>query len=154
MIHGYHIVSQPHSRLEHQNGCIKSYRPDMRTSSDPESAHQIGLDEYMVRLEEVTWPSLGVQIDLAAAWVTGQLCRFCVQIQNLLKNKYRCKLDHPKWSWSYFPSFTDLAISGATMEFKFPCQILNLLKNKSRYKLDCPKQSSFIFADFVQLSLI
>src|SRR5258705_13549775 len=83
------------------------------------------------------------QIDLAAAWVTGQLCRFCVQIQNLLKNKYRCKLDHPKWSWSYFPSFTDLAISGATMGISnFPVQILNLLKNKSRYKLDCPKQSS------------
>ncbi len=30
---------------DHQNGCIKGYRPDMKIpSSDPESAHQIGLD--------------------------------------------------------------------------------------------------------------
>src|SRR5258705_11756156 len=46
---------------------------------------------------------------------------------------------------SYFPSFTDLAISGATMGISnFPVQILNLLKNKSRYKLDCPNRAHHI----------
>jgi len=32
--------------LEHQNGCIEGYRPDIRMpSSYPESAHQIGPDD-------------------------------------------------------------------------------------------------------------
>ena len=34
--------------LEHSNGCIQGYRPDMKIpSSDPESAHQIGPDDIL-----------------------------------------------------------------------------------------------------------
>jgi hypothetical protein len=46
MIHGSsHMLVNLILGLEHQNGCIESYMPDMRTSSDPESACQIGLDD-------------------------------------------------------------------------------------------------------------
>jgi len=50
MIYGSSHMSSPLVNLilglEHRNGCIKGYRPDMKMpSSNPESTHQIGPDD-------------------------------------------------------------------------------------------------------------
>jgi len=92
--------------LEHQNGCIKGYRPDIRMpSSYPESAHQIGLDDI--------WFVSFRGGNLTISWCSKLTCLqhglqvsyedFVSRFRISSKNKSRCKSDHPKWSWSYFP---------------------------------------------------
>jgi hypothetical protein len=127
MIHwSSHMVTlaNPILGLEHQNGCIK---PDMGILfSDSESAYQIGPDDI--------WFMSFRGGDLTISWCSKLIClqhRLQVSYADFMsrfwissKNKSKYKLDHPKWSWSYFPVFTDLAILGATMGISnFPGQI-------------------------------
>jgi hypothetical protein len=73
-------------------------------------------------------------IKSAVASPVGIICKFCIQIQNLLENGARDRLNYPKWKGLCFPlldlvSIPDLVILEHTLRIlDFPLQIQNLLE--------------------------
>jgi len=133
--------------LEHQNGCIKGYRPDMKIpSSDPESAHQIGPDD-------IWFMSFG-RGNLTPSW-----CSYRSAMKILCPDSESPQKTSLDTSWTipngaghisrFCAAITDLAILGATMGISnFPVQILNLLKKQVQIQVEPSQMEPVIFPDF------
>ena len=114
--------------LDHHNGCIKGYRPDMKIpSSDPESAHQIGPNDIWFMSFRggnltLSWCSKFIYVWHGLQFSYKDfVCRLWISSE--IKSRY--KSNHPKRSWSYFLILCNYHWSSHIRcyngNFKFPC---------------------------------